>query len=128
MSLNKLKSPSPRATLYSSSLLVVFAWLFFDFAIRDPSTILFALIALGSDFLVRNVTSGAFTDRYWFVVVVVQCFLVFSFYFFPAIFLKWFGARHFQSNVISALIFIWLVFYLAALSFLFDLRLILRLL
>ena len=128
MNLNKLKSPSPRATLYSSSLLVVFAWLFFDFAIRDPSTILFALIALGSDFLVRNITSGAFTDRYWFVVVAVQCFLVFSFYFLPAVFFKWFGARRFQSNGISLLIFIWLVFYLAALAFLFDLRIILRLL
>ncbi len=64
MSLEELKLPSPKLILYMSPVLIVCVWLFLDFVIRDPSTILFALIALGSDILVRNLTSGIFTDRY----------------------------------------------------------------
>jgi hypothetical protein len=124
--LNQLKLPSPKETLYGSSLLVVSAWLFFDFAVRDPSTILFALIALGSDILVRNLTSGVFADRYWFIVVAVQCSFSLIFFLLPTIFFKGLCARRFRPNSVSLLVFIWLVFYLATLAFLFDVRLILR--
>ena len=126
--LKKLKLPSPKAALVGSSIVVICAWLVSGFVFREPSTILFALITLGSDFLVRNLTSGFFVDRYWPVVEATKVFFCFSFFFFPALGFKWTGSRWFSSEGVSALIFCWVLFYLAALTFLFELELILRVL
>ena len=125
-SLRKLKLPSPKATLVGSSVVVICVWLVSDFVFRDPSTILFAFITLGSDFLIRNLTSGFFVDRYWPVVAAAKTFSCFCFFFFPALGFKWVGSRQFSSNTVSALILCWLLFYLATLTFLFKLELILR--
>ena len=128
MTLAELKLPSPRATLIGSSVTVVCAWLVLDFAVRDPETILFAFIALGSDFLVRNLTSGLFTDRYWPVVVAVKLFFCTLFFLIPALGLRWLGSKRLSPNGVSLAIFGWLLFYLATLSFLFHLRLLFRML
>lgn len=116
------------ATLIGSSVVVGCAWLFLDFAVTDPSTILFAFIALGSDILVRNLTSGFFTDRYWPVVVAAQTFFCLLFFIVPAYGLRWLGGRRFSPNGTSLMVLGWLVFYLASLAVLFDLRLLFRLL
>ncbi|MAQ20716.1 MAG: hypothetical protein CMD52_04305 [Gammaproteobacteria bacterium] len=126
MSLEELKLPSPKLILYVSPVLIVCVWLFLDFVIRDPSTILFALIALGSDILVRNLTSGIFTDRYWFVVVVVQSFFSIFYFFLPAVSFAALAIKKLKTKVISLVLIIWLVFYLMCLTFLFDLRTLLR--
>lgn len=125
-SLRKLKLLSPKATLVGSSVVVICVWLVSDFVFRDPSTILFAFITLGSDFLVRNLTSGFFMDRYWPVAAAAKTFFCFCFFFFPAFGFKWVGIRRFSSNGVSVLILCWLFFYLATLTFLFELELILR--
>ena len=128
MTLAELKLPTPKATLIGSSIVVVCAWLFLDFAVTDPSTILFAFIALGSDILVRNLTSGFFTDRYWPVVVAVQTFFCLLLYILPAFGFRRLGGRWFSTNGASLMVLGWFAFYLAALAFLFDIRLLLRLL
>jgi len=127
-SLRKLKLPSSNTVLVGSSVAVICVWLVLDFVFRDPSTILFAFITLGSDFLARNLTSGFFVDRYWPVVAATKIFFCFSFFFFPALGFKRIGSRWFSSEGVSALIFCWLLFYLATLTFLFELELILRML
>lgn len=128
MTLAELKLPSPTATLIGSSILVVCVWLFLDFAVTDPSTILFAFIALGSDILVRNLTSGFFTDRYWQVVVAAQSFFSVFFFAVPALGLRWIASKRLSPNGVSLTVMGWLLFYLAALAFLFDLRLLFLLL
>ena len=128
MSLTDLNLPSPRVTLIGSLVAVVCAWLVLDFAITDPETILFAVIALGSDILVRNLTSGFFTDRYWPVVVVVKLFFCALFFLIPALGLRWLGSKRLSANGVSLTIFSWLLFYLGSLTFLFHLRLLFRML
>ncbi|MBH98830.1 MAG: hypothetical protein CMM56_10335 [Rhodospirillaceae bacterium] len=124
MSFDELKLPPPKLIISASSILIICVWLFIDFAIRDPSTILFALIALGSDVLVRNLTSGPFTDRYWFVLVLVQSIFSVIFFLLPAVCFSLFSAKRYKSEIISLVLLIWLVFYLASLVFIFDLRMI----
>lgn len=128
MTVTGIKLPSPRVALLVSSVIVVCAWLVFDLAIEDPSTILFAFIALGSDFVVRNVTSGLFADRHVEVVVAARLFFCFFFFVIPGLGLRWLGARWFSPDGVSGIVLGWLLFYLAALSFLFDLGLVLRML
>jgi len=128
VTLAELTLPSPRVVLIGSCVTIVCAWLVLDFAVRDPETILFGFIALGSDFLVRNLTSGRFTDVYWPVVVGVKLFFCVLFFFIPAFGLQRLGRERLSPNAVSLLTFGWLLFYLATLTFLFNLRLLFRLL
>lgn len=124
----ELKLPSPRAVLLASVFLVACAWLFLDLAVRDPGTVLFAFIALGSDFVVRNLASGPFMDRYWLVPAAARVFFCALFFVLPALGLRWLGRRRLSPEGVSALILAWLGFYVSALVFLFDLSLVIRLL
>lgn len=112
--------PSPRTTLIASSVVVACAWLVLDFVLRDPWTILYIFIALGSDFLVRNMTTGLFAQIYWPVVTAVQVFFCVTFFVGPGLVVLWLGRGRLSPTLTSSLIFAWLLFYLAALAFLFE--------
>ena len=92
----------------------------FQFLLRDPWTILFVVIALGSDILVRYVTSGLFADMYWPVVIAVQVFFCVVFFAGPGLAISWLGSGRLPPARISLLIVAWLIFYIASLAFLFS--------
>ena len=110
-------------TLWLDCLIVAGVWLLFDLFLRDPWTFLFVFIALGSDFLVRNATGGAFMDANAPVGIAGRVLVCVALYAGPAAVLRWLSAK-----VLSATWFVlvttgWLIFYLAALTVLFPPRL-----
>ena len=115
-----LNLPSPRVTLLASCLLVGGTWLVLQLLLQDPWTILFLVIALGSDILVRYVTSGLFADMYWPVVIAVQVFFSVVFFAGPGLAISWLGGGRLPPARISLLIVAWLIFYIASLAFLFS--------
>ncbi len=118
--LANLRLPPPGTTLAVSSIVVGSTWLVLDFVLRDPWTVLFIVIALGSSFLVRNVTSGVFSDQYWPVVSAVQVFFCVAFFAVPGLALLWIGNRWLSPPAASLMIIGWMLFYIAALAFLFS--------
>jgi len=115
-----LSLPSPRVTLLASCVLVGATWLVLQLVLVDPWTILFLVIALGSDILVRYVTSGLFADMYWPVVIAVQVFFCVVLFAGPGLAISWLGNGRLPPARISLLIVAWLIFYIASLAFLFS--------
>ena len=77
------------ATLWVCCFVVACAWLVLDLVLRDPWTVLFAGIALGSDFLLRNLTSGVFMDANAPVGTAARVLVCVSLFAGPAIGLRW---------------------------------------
>lgn len=109
--------------LWVCCFVVAGAWLVLDLVVRDPWTFLFIGIALGSDALVRSITGGVFMDANAPVgsaARVLVCVVLFAV---PGLAMRWLGARVFKAGVVSLVIVGWLIFYLSALTFLFQPRL-----
>ena len=110
------------ATLWVCCFVVACAWLVLDLVLRDPWTVLFAGIALGSDFLLRNLTSGVFMDANAPVGTAARVLVCVSLFAGPAIGLRWLSARFLSETYVVLVTAGWLVFYLAALTVLFPPR------
>ncbi len=110
------------ATLWVCCFVVACAWLVLDLVLRDPWTVLFAGIALGSDFLLRNVTGGVFMDANAPVGTAARVLVCVSLFAGPAIGLRWLSARFLSETYVVLVTAGWLVFYLAALTVLFPPR------
>ena len=115
-----VKLPSPGTTLAASSVLAGCAWLVLDLVVRDPWTVLFIAIALGSDLLVRTAAGGVFADANPLVTGGVRMLTCVALFAGPGAALRWSSAKRFTPAVTSWLLVGWLVFYLAALAFLFP--------
>lgn len=112
-----------RWTLWLDSLIVASVWLLFDLVLRDPWTVLFVVIAMGSDFLVRNATGGAFMDANAPVGTAARVLVCVALYAGPAFVLRWFSAKVLSEPYFVLVTAGWLVFYVAALTVLFPPRL-----
>ncbi len=110
-------------TLWLDCLLVAGVWLLFDLVLQDPWTILFVFIALGSDFLVRNVTDGAFMDANAPVRTAVRVMVCVALFAGPAAVLRWLSAKVLSETRFVLVNTSWLFFYLGALTVLFPPRL-----
>ena len=111
-----------RRKLWLDCLIVAGVWLLFDLVLRDPWTILFVFIALGSDFLLRNATGGVFMDANELIVTAVRALVCVSLYAGPAVVLRWLSARILREKYVVLVVTGWLIFYLAALTVLFPPR------
>ena len=109
-------------TLWLDCLIVAGVWLLFDLVLRDPWTILFVFIALGSDFLLRNATGGVFMDANEPIVTAVRALVCVALYAGPAVGLRWLSARVLREKYVLHVVTGWLIFYLAALTVLFPPR------
>lgn len=109
-------------TLWLDCLIVAGVWLLFDLVLRDPWTFLFVLIALGSDFLVRNATGGAFIDANAPIGTAVRTVVCVALYAGPALVLRWLSARVLSETWFVLVTTSWLFFYVAALAVLFPPR------
>lgn len=112
-----------RWTLWLGSLIVASVWLLFDLVLRDPWTVLFVVIAMGSDFLVRNATGGAFMDANAPVGIAARVLVCVALYAGPAMVLRWLGAKVLSETYLLLVTAGWLVFYVGALTVLFPPRL-----
>ncbi len=110
-------------TLWLDCLIVAGVWLIFDLVLRDPWTVLFVVIAMGSDFLVRNATGGAFMDANAPVGTAARVLVCVALYAGPAIVLRWFSAKVLSEPYFVLVTAGWLVFYVGALTVLFPPRL-----
>lgn len=109
-------------TLWLDCLIVAGVWLVFDLVLRDPWTFLFVFIAMGSDFLLRNATSGVFMDANAPLATAARVLACVALYAGPAIGLRWLGARLLGQTYVVLVNSGWLIFYLAALTVLFPPR------
>ena len=109
-------------TLWLDCLIVAGVWLLFDLVLRDPWTFLFVFIAMGSDFLVRNATGGAFMDANAPVGTAARVFVCVALYAGPAVVLRWLSARVLSETWFVLVTTGWLIFYVAALTVLFPPR------
>ncbi len=116
------KKPDMRvnSTYWASCLVAGGAWLVLDLVLRDPWTVLFIVIALGSDMLVRLVTGGVFFDANAPVAAAARTLVCVALFAGPGFVLRWSSSKLFKARVVSLVIVGWLVFYLAALAFLFP--------
>ena len=108
--------------IWGDCLIVACAWLVLDVVLRDPWTILFVVIAMGSDFLLRNATGGVFMDANSPIVTairVVVCVMVFAG---PAVVLRWLSAKVLRKSYVDIVGTSWLIFYVCALAVLFPPR------
>lgn len=112
-----------RWTLWLGSLIVASVWLLFDLVLRDPWTVLFVVIAMGSDFLVRNATGGAFMDANAPVGIAARVLVCVALYAGPAFVLRWLSAKLLSKAYVVVLTAGWLIFYVGALTILFPPRL-----
>ena len=112
-----------RWTLWLGSLIVASVWLLFDLVLRDPWTVLFVVIAMGSDFLVRNATGGAFMDANAPVGIAARVLVCVALYAGPAFVLRWLSAKLLSEAYVVVLTTGWLIFYVGALTILFPPRL-----
>ena len=112
-----------RWTLWLGSLIVASVWLLFDLVLRDPWTVLFVVIAMGSDFLVRNATGGAFMDANAPVGIAARVLVCIALYAGPAFVLRWLSAKLLSEAYVVVLTTGWLIFYVGALTILFPPRL-----
>ena len=110
-------------TLWLDCLIVASVWLYFDLVLHDPWTILFVFIAMGSDFLVRNVTGGAFMDANAPVATAARVLVCVVLYAGPAAVLRWLGAKVLSETFLVLVTTGWLIFYVGALTVLFPPRL-----
>ena len=110
------------ATLWVCCFVVAGAWLVLDLVLRDPWTVLFIGIALGSDFLLRNVTGGVFMDANAPVVSTARVLVCVALFAGPAIGLRWLSAKILSETYVVLMTAGWLIFYLAALTVLFPPR------
>lgn len=112
-----------RWTLWLDCLIVAGVWLLFDLVLRDPWTILFVAIALGSDFLVRNATGGAFVDANAPIGTAARVVVCVALYAGPAVVLRWLSAKLLSETWFVLVTTSWLIFYVGALTVLFPPRL-----
>ena len=110
-------------TVWLGCLFVAGVWLLFDLVLRDPWTILFVFIAMGSDFLVRNATGGAFMDANAPVGTAARVLVCVALYAGPAFALRWLSARVLSETYVVVATTSWLIFYVGALTVLFPPRL-----
>ena len=112
-----------RWTLWVDCLIVAGVWLLFDLVLQDPWTFLFVAIALGSDFLVRNATDGAFMDANAPLGTAARVLVCVALYAGPAFFLRWLSAKVLSQTWFVLVTTGWLLFYVGALTVLFPPRL-----
>ena len=110
-------------TLWLECLFVAGVWLLFDLVLRDPWTVLFVVIAMGSDFLVRNATGGAFMDANAPVGIAARVLVCVALYAAPAFVLRRLGSKALSATALVLMSAGWLIFYVAALTVLFPPRL-----
>ena len=109
-------------TLWLDCLIVAGVWLLFDLVLRDPWTILFVFVAMGSDFLVRNATGGAFMDANAPIGTAARVVVSVALYAGPAIVLRWVSAKVLNETWFVLVTTGWLIFYVGALTVLFPPR------
>ena len=109
-------------TLWLDCLIVAGVWLVFDLVLRDPWTVLFVFIALGSDFLLRNATGGVFMDANEPIATAARVLVCVTLYAGPAIGLRWLSAKILSETYVVLVTTGWLIFYLGALTVLFPPR------
>lgn len=114
--------PSPGITFALSCVAAGCAWFVFDVLVRDPSTFLFFFIALGSDFVLRNATSGLFMDMYFQLLTAGRVFFCVLIFAIPALPILWLGRKRVRPEHVSLAIAGWLLFYVASLWVLFPLN------
>ena len=110
-------------TLWLECLFVAGVWLLFDLVLRDPWTVLFVFVAMGSDFLLRNATGGAFMDANAPIATAARVVVCVALYAGPAAALRWLGAKVLGGAYLALVIAGWLTFYVGALTVLFPPRL-----
>ena len=109
-------------TLWLDCLIVAGVWLLFDLVLQDPWTILFVAIALGSDFLVRNATGGAFIDANAPIGTAARVVVCVALYAGPAVVLRWLSTKVLNDTWWVLVTTSWLLFYVGALTVLFPPR------
>ena len=108
-------------TLWLNCLGVASVWLVFDLVLRDPWTVLFVFIAMGSDFLLRNAIGGVFVDANPPVATAMRVLACVALYAGPATVLRRLSAKVLRERYVDVLSMGWLVFYVGALTVLFPL-------